>query len=184
MTDALRLWVRAPVLVTGSQLSQGSKTPWGTEVHADTLVPWRNSIRAEALRVWHPRKPLEGPLRMDVLFMVPRYRSTKEGTLPCTLGTGDNDKLMRAIGDALGPMGKGRNRQPGIVYRDDAQLVDTRLRKDWAGWCELHTVEVPAGALVFVAPCTWLDRGAAVPREYVGAFLATTGRSGLVSSRP
>lgn len=65
------------------------------------------------------RNPLiEGPCRLDLTIYRPRPKSTKRSVRwPWTKP--DTSKLLRAIEDAL----------TSVLYRDDALIVDTRVRK-------------------------------------------------------
>jgi Endodeoxyribonuclease RusA len=190
---ALRIWVPSGRIVAGlrnpgSGMSQGSKSlmtgrdgkTYLVEAHRDTLDAWRTAVRAAALETWYPRPPLDGPLRLDVMLLIPPYASTpkRTRTFPCANGTGDASKLMRSIEDALGPMGTGKKRQPGIVYGDDAQIVFEQIQKDWAG-VDLAGREIPPGALISVRP--WNPDP--TPRDLVGSILHSDPRR-LVSSRP
>lgn len=67
----------------------------------------------------------DGPVRVDVAFYVPRPRSLPRAVrYPIRRGSGDADKLLRAILDGL---------TAGGVYGDDAQVVETSARKAFAG---------------------------------------------------
>ncbi len=57
-----------------------------------------------------------GPVRVEALFTMPRPRTSKLAAPRL-----DVDKLIRALLDAL----------TGIVYRDDAQVVEVVARKMW-----------------------------------------------------
>lgn len=103
---------------------------WPVVVHEKgrELESWRSLVAGEARRV-APSEPWAGPVSLDVVFLLPRpgghYGSGRNAErlrpaaplLPACKP--DLDKLLRGIGDAL----------RGVLYRDDAQLVDVRARK-------------------------------------------------------
>lgn len=90
---------------------------------------WRKAVQDRAREFW-TGAPLEGvPLRLDFEFIIerPRAHFRKGGELSAAglresfpLGKPDTLKLARAVEDAL----------TGIIYRDDAMVVDhASLRK-------------------------------------------------------
>lgn len=98
------------------------------------LTAWKRAVRLAASIAaravgGNDWTPLEGPISLGVTFILPRVRVTKTGKLlrwkgsaPVAQGTGDLDKLIRAVGDAL----------TGIAYRDDSQIVYLVADKAWA----------------------------------------------------
>lgn len=83
------------------------------------LKGWRREVAKVAQRVY--RGPaLEGPMEVSVTFFLPAPKSMKR-MKPHTTRP-DCDKLARAIGDALA----------GVIYRDDAQIIDWHPRKYYA----------------------------------------------------
>jgi Holliday junction resolvase RusA-like endonuclease len=116
------------IAVAGTPASQGSKNPWGGE--ADTkLRPWRAAVAFEAKTAMNGRAPIVGPVSVDVVFVFSRPKAHyRTGRLAHLLRDDapywhdkkpDADKLARAVGDALS----------GIVFRDDAQIVEWSVRK-------------------------------------------------------
>lgn len=99
---------------------------------------WRVAVVAAARRV-HTGALLDGPLSLRVLFRFPRPKGHfgKRGLLPSAppypAVKPDVLKLTRALEDAL----------TGILWRDDAQVVDEWMAKVYGE---------PAGALVLIAP--------------------------------
>lgn len=82
----------------------------------------------------HPGPPLEGPLRVSVIFVLPRPKSMfwKKRPMPrephCSKPDADN--LAKAAMDSL----------KGIAWHDDAQVADIRVRKFIAsGYEQAHT---------------------------------------------
>ncbi len=71
----------------------------------------------------HFDAPLEGPIRVDIVFCFQRPKSKmwKKKPMPreWKATRPDWDNLGKAVCDALN----------GIAYRDDGQLVDVRIRK-------------------------------------------------------
>jgi Holliday junction resolvase RusA-like endonuclease len=91
---------------------------------------WRLAVRLIARQQWQ-RPPTRGPVKLAVLIRVPRPKShyrrsglSAQGRRQRRPGrlAGDVDKLLRAVCDAL----------TGIVYEDDAQVVEALVRKVWA----------------------------------------------------
>lgn len=79
------------------------------------LLPWRQEVSttAEAFKAKtnFARLDRPTPVRLDVLFIFERPKSTKRAAYKTT--TPDYDKLLRAATDAL----------TGIIYEDDSQIV-------------------------------------------------------------
>lgn len=89
---------------------------------------------------------LDGPVRLSVLFYLPRpkkYQIRKwTAQTPAHLTAPDLDKLIRSIGDAL----------TGVVYRDDAQVVDLLTSKRYTDPQTPPHVIVRVEALAAVRP--------------------------------
>ena len=81
---------------------------------------WFKYIGEEVKRLWKLKKLWEGPILVDLVFLLPRPKSNLN-EWPTTRGTGDIDKLTRAILDAM----------TGVVYVDDVQVVQTTELKVW-----------------------------------------------------
>lgn len=120
--------------VYGKAASAGSKSLGRTRAGAafvrdssgDRGKHWRTSVAqvAGAAMIGHP--PLDGPLALEVTFVVARpvkHRSRRGGLVqsapPFPTARPDLTKLLRAIEDAM----------TGIVWRDDAQVVEQTARK-------------------------------------------------------
>jgi Holliday junction resolvase RusA-like endonuclease len=96
---------------------------------------WKQEVGKAALlaRAEHPGhmgKLLDGPLAVSFYFYRPRPKghTTSKGALsksgretPYPISKPDVLKLARAVEDAL----------TGVLWRDDAQIVDERIRKFW-----------------------------------------------------
>lgn len=91
---------------------------------------WRRSVKLAARKAMgRGRKPFEGPVECEVLFVYPRPQShyTSRGELkpkaPKHHATRpDSTKLWRAVEDALS----------GLAWADDGQVVRQCVRKRWA----------------------------------------------------
>jgi|SRR5579859_6327452 len=87
------------------------------------LKPWRQEVAATAeAYMWHDggiKIPRPHPVRLDVLFIFERPKSTKRAAYKVTKP--DFDKLLRGIADAL----------TGIMYDDDSQIVRCSMGKTY-----------------------------------------------------
>lgn len=83
------------------------------------VKPWMAVIRAAAIPA--TTRTLDGPLGISARFTFPRPKSAKNRLYPHTRATGDVDKLLRAVFDALQPHGH----WPGAIH-DDSQVVKLR----------------------------------------------------------
>lgn len=118
--------------VTGTAAPQGSKRHVGGGRMIEmskALGPWRERVHAKAVEAMAGTPPITLPVRLSVrfTFMRPRshYRTGKNQHLvkpsapPVMMSAPDLSKLVRAIEDAL----------TGVVYRDDAQIVQLYAEK-------------------------------------------------------
>lgn len=99
--------------------------------------------------------PLEGPLALDLLFVLPRpkYLCWRKKPMPrqwCPARP-DFDNLAKAVCDALS----------ALLWRDDIQLADVRVQKFVAGGMEAPHVEVL---------CRTLEERAPAPAESTPLF--------------
>lgn len=103
---------------------------------------WKNAV-ASAAREAYSGDLLNGPLAVSMVFYRPRPKGhftssgglSKSGrTTPYPTPKPDVLKLARAVEDAL----------TGVVYRDDAQIVDEHIAKSWGepARCEIEIVEL------------------------------------------
>jgi Holliday junction resolvase RusA-like endonuclease len=119
--DALVVTVYGRPVTQGGIRSLGKGRP---SVHGNThrLKPWRESVKQAAFDALADRARLDGPATVDVVFTFDRPKSAPKSRpcWPITHSSGDLDKLVRAIFDALTDAG---------VWRDDSQVVDVRARK-------------------------------------------------------
>jgi Holliday junction resolvase RusA-like endonuclease len=124
--------VSIELTIAGNPIAQGSKRVFrGILVDANdkALRPWRHAVAAEATEAMAGNEPLAGPLRLDVTFTfrrpalhygTGRNANTLKAAAPLArTAKPDLDKLLRALCDGMA----------GIVYRDDAQIVEVHARK-------------------------------------------------------
>lgn len=123
MRPALSVVVPGVAVAQGSLRSLGNGRPT-VHSNAAALMPWRATVvatvqagMAQAGGEW----PLTGPVKLEVLFALPRPRSApKSRVFPDRKP--DLDKLVRAIGDSL--------TQAGAIA-DDAQIVTLLADKEY-----------------------------------------------------
>jgi crossover junction endodeoxyribonuclease RusA len=100
----------------------------GRLVEQTNVKPWMSRIRAAALRhVFGMELPvIDAACRVSLTFWFPRPASAKNRLYPHLRSTGDLDKLVRAVLDALQPSGH----TPGILA-DDSLVVQLRAGKEY-----------------------------------------------------
>lgn len=122
------------VTVAGVPVTQGSMraVPTGgghsrvTHSNGTKIDIWRRSIvDAVHRQLGEEISLLEGPVCLSAAFRLPRPASLpkRRRTWPTGARSGDVDKLLRCLGDAI----------TGVLIDDDARIVDARVTKDWAG---------------------------------------------------
>lgn len=88
---------------------------------------WKDDVAQTAGHAMRDRELLEGPLRLSLVFLLPRPKGHygKNGVRPSAprfpIVKPDLLKLARGIEDAMS----------GVVYRDDAQIVTETLQKTY-----------------------------------------------------
>lgn len=122
-------------VVYGTPVTQGSKTRtrYGLrDANGTRLRPWREAVKHAALDAGIPR--IDGPVSVSLRFAFARPRShfgtgrnvsnLRSGApaYPANRGSGDIDKLCRAVLDALTDAG---------VWGDDSQVVCLTAVKSW-----------------------------------------------------
>jgi Holliday junction resolvase RusA-like endonuclease len=85
--------------------------------------PWKYLVYAAAIQARGMASPIEGPVRVNLTFFMPRPKSAKK-SVEYPAGRPDRDKLERAVMDALTNSG---------IWKDDGQVVDGRTVKMYAG---------------------------------------------------
>ena len=94
----------------------------------DPVTQWKSDVKMEAIRAWCERFPSgtpvwSGPIWMIMDFYLPRPQSfcrkkDPEGPMYC-IAKPDLDNLTKSVKDAL----------TGVVYVDDKQVCEERIRK-------------------------------------------------------
>ncbi len=101
---------------------QGSKRHLGNGVMVESskkVKPWRQAVKAAAIEAKTAGfLPYSGPVAMRVTFYLRKPQRPKNSQYPITYP--DSSKLLRSTEDALTEAG---------VWLDDAQVVDTELKK-------------------------------------------------------
>jgi Holliday junction resolvase RusA-like endonuclease len=94
------------------------------------------AIRAEWSRKYGGRAPMRGPVRLEVLFIMPRPKRMIWKTKPMPrvphIQTPDADNLIKNIKDAL-------NR---IAWADDKLIYDEHSQKYWAAGDEAPHIQL------------------------------------------
>lgn len=123
------------ITVIGTPITQGSKTRTRHGMRDDNaarLRPWREAVKHAALDAGIPR--IDGPVSAGITFAFTRPRShfgtgrnanvlrASAPRYPATRGSGDMDKLCRAVFDAL---------TDAAVWADDSQVVQLDAVKVW-----------------------------------------------------
>jgi len=119
------------VIVAGVPVTQGSMRAGVVAGHA--VVRHANGAKID---IWRSRivdavhrqlgeqfELMTGPVRLSASFRLPRTSSVPKvkRTWPVGRRSGDTDKYLRCLGDAL----------TGSVIVDDCQIVDASVTKDW-----------------------------------------------------
>jgi Holliday junction resolvase RusA-like endonuclease len=124
---------KVTVIVAGVPVTQGSMkaVPIGgghsrvTHSNGSKIDSWRRSI-VDAIhrQLGEEIRLLEGPVSLSASFRLPRPASLpkRRRTWPTGARSGDVDKLLRCLGDAI----------TGVLIDDDSRIVDARVTKDWA----------------------------------------------------
>lgn len=124
--------MRLDFYVAGSPVGQGSiaRTPHGAK-HSNerTLLPWRASVAGHAHDAMADEPPTPAPVVVELQFDLARplghfgtgrnVGELRKSAPDVPTKNPDLDKLTRAVLDAL----------TGIVYRDDAQVVELLASK-------------------------------------------------------
>lgn len=143
MTTAVRTPPALTVTVTGHRPApQGSKRHVGHGrliEQSKRVTPWREAVHDAAVAAMTVRhiqtyggmpaarpRPLDGPLRIEVVFTVrkPASAPKRRRTWPTTRDSGDIDKLLRSTFDAL---------TTGGAIADDSRVIEVTARKAFPG---------------------------------------------------
>lgn len=130
---------------------------------------WRQIARLEATNACRGRPPFPEKaayiVRMTCLFKRPLCHYRRDGRLKptapalCAVRIGDVEKIARNLYDAM----------EGVVWRDDAQIVESRTCKAWApNGREYSRVEVwclsgESAETFDVTTCAWGEGGVGSP---------------------
>lgn len=126
MEQPIRFWA------SGTPVPQGSKSIWRGRVmdsKKTELDRWRRTVRMVALRARTRHglgAPMDGPLKVWAAFYVQRPKRPR-WWFPALMGTGDIDKLTRALLDALS-----ETRDERGLIQDDARVVQLDISKHYA----------------------------------------------------
>jgi Holliday junction resolvase RusA-like endonuclease len=124
----LELWVPGKPAPGGSKRAFVNKHTGRVAVVDDAKnnSSWRATVRDFAAREWGDRDLIQGPIRAEVIFREMRAAShygargrIKPSAPPLPQKKPDATKLWRAAEDAL----------TGVLWRDDVQVADQRVRK-------------------------------------------------------
>ena len=85
-------------------------------------TPWRRAVRDAASDALRDAEPLAGPLRVEAAFTFPKPTAAPKRriTWPTTRASGDIDKQLRNLFDALVDSG---------VMHDDSQIIEVTAAK-------------------------------------------------------
>lgn len=118
-----------------------------SDASGDRVKHWRAAVQFAAQQAWK-FSPFEGPVILNLLFVLPRVKGhwTPGGTLrrnapPWHTKKPDVLKLTRAVEDCL----------TGVVWKDDAQIVDEHIVKFYGR---------RTGVEIIVRPAMLRDHGA------------------------
>lgn len=108
--------------VPGHPAPQGSKRHVGRGILIESskaVGPWRERVALAAHNAMCGRSLLAGPITLTLQFVMRRPVSAPKRSTPPATKRPDGDKLARAVFDAL----------TGVIYQDDAQVVDHHVTK-------------------------------------------------------
>ena len=91
--------------------------------------PWAQTVSGEAQRHRVDGCPFEGPIVLEMVFLMPIPKSLPKRAPAFMLKKPDVDKMTRSVKDALS----------GVLYIDDKQVVHTDVKKMY---CEAPGVMV------------------------------------------
>lgn len=111
--------------IEGLPKPQGSKRVYNgrvVEASGNALKAWRKAIADACLaEVNENHRLLLGPVRVDVVFYLPRPKTVSEEKRPLPIVPPDIDKLARGLLDGIG--------QSQMVWGDDSQVIELRAVK-------------------------------------------------------
>jgi len=136
------------VFIAGTPAPQGSKRlgfagrgNGGRPIILDDskrTKPWRSDIRSALLTPdGQPAEHFDGPVHVEMVFVMPRPKSAPKRTTPPATKKPDLDKLARAVLDAVSSAG---------VWRDDSQVITMQAGK------RLANIDETSGLHLVIAP--------------------------------
>ena len=101
-----------------------------------TSRDWKRTVNSQVLDA-KPGPPMKGALTVRLVFVLLRPPSVSEKKRPFPTVKPDAENLSKAVLDAI----------KGVVYLDDAQIVDLRVRKEYGEQpgVEIDVEELPGG---------------------------------------
>jgi len=121
------------IVVYGSPAPQGSKKFVGTTAGGRGILaesskkvrPWRQDVKAAALEARAGAEPIDEPVRVRMVFTMPKPASAPKRKRIYPMRMPDLSKLARSTEDALTEAG---------IWKDDARVVEySRLAKVFPG---------------------------------------------------
>jgi Holliday junction resolvase RusA-like endonuclease len=113
--------------IDGLPKPQGSKRVFNgriVEASGNALKVWRKAIADECLKqVDETHKLFLGPVRVEVVFYLPRPKTVKLKDRALPIVPPDLDKLARGLLDGIG--------QSEVVWGDDSQVIELHARKHY-----------------------------------------------------
>jgi Holliday junction resolvase RusA-like endonuclease len=137
----------------------------GSDANKRAIKSWDQAVALAAKAAMAGRAPLTGPIRLDVVFYMPRPPSV---TRRHHTVKPDRDKLLRCLCDSL----------TGIAWVDDAQVVDGKTAKayDEATGGGAHVVITEIAVAPSPTPILDLATRAAADPAVLAALTATRRR--------
>ena len=125
--EGFRLEVRGLPAPQGSKRFVGVHGGRGVMVESSAKVkPWREDVRQVALTLRNALQfePLDAPLRVRMVFTLPKPASAPKRRTTWPMRTPDLSKLVRSTEDALTSAG---------LWKDDARVVECTAAKRYPG---------------------------------------------------
>ena len=117
--------------IEGDPAPQGSKRIIKgrlIEASSTKLKKWRAAIAQACLSVVNEdHKLMIGPVRVEVIFYLPRPKSVPKHKRPWPIVPPDLDKLCRGLLDGIG--------QSEVIWGDDSQVIELTAWKAYADDC-------------------------------------------------
>lgn len=114
-------------IIVGEPAPQGSKRTLGNGIMVESskkVKPWRQDVAFYGREAMAGRPPLDGPLMAEVVFTLPKPKSSPKRRVSYPCRKPDIDKLLRSTLDAL---------VTGGVIADDSRIVRIEAAKAFPG---------------------------------------------------